>query len=116
MFPWKRKWKWEPDETNSQLTSVIFRNKQEEEMLKISFYAIMGFAFLLNAAGIASNLTEADGHVLTDQTPTPTVSPTVSPTVTPIPTPCYPDDPKKPCPSPSPTAQPVPTTSPTMRP
>jgi len=112
MFPWKRKWKWEPDETNSQLTSVIFRNKQEEEMLKISFYAIMGFAFLLNAAGIASNLTEADGRVLTDQTPTPTVSPTV----TPIPTPCYPDDPKKPCPSPSPTAQPMPTTSPTMRP
>ena len=81
-------------------------------MLKISFYAIMGFAFLLNAAGIASNLTEADGRVLTDQTPTPTVSPTV----TPIPTPCYPDDPKKPCPSPSPTAQPMPTTSPTMRP
>jgi len=94
-------------------------------MLKISFFAVVGFALLLNAVGITANLTDSHSADLRNgQTPTPTISPTVtptesptvSPTVTPVPTPCFPDDPKKPCPTPTPTAEPVPTTSPTMRP
>lgn len=82
-------------------------------MLKFAFYAIMGFSLLLNAVGIASNFsgTEAAAGL---QTPTPTASPTISPTATPVPTPCFPDDPRKPCPTPTP--EPLPTTSPTMIP
>jgi len=83
-------------------------------MLKLVFYGIMGASLLLNAAGIATNFLYSAEARSSLQTPMPTTSPTVPPTSTPVPTPCYPDDPKKECPSPSPTAQPVPTTSPTM--
>jgi hypothetical protein len=83
-------------------------------VLKLVFFAIMAASVLLNLLGATLNfLGTASVHSI-GQTPTPTASPTAS--VTPMPTPCYPDDPKKECPTPSPTAQPVPTTSPTMHP
>ena len=84
-------------------------------MLKLSFYFVMGIAILLNLAGAAANVMSTSDAAVVRQTPTPTMTPTVPPTATPIPTPCFPDDPQKPCPSPSPTEQPLPTTSPTLQ-